>query len=265
MFSMRKTMFLLAFWGMVGTLWAASPFDGTWKIDIDKVQFPVKPQIWAIQNGTYTCSTCDPKINIKADGIDQAAPQGTKDYDTLAVKVVDDKTVVITSKKGGEVVSSEKETVSSDGKIALAEITEYPEASKQPVTVKATLIRVASGPAGSHAFSGSWRLQKADKVSENALTVTYKSSSDGLMMTNPIGESFDVKFDGKDYPIKGVAAGYTISLTKVNDRSIDATEKHDGKIMSVNHMTMSADGKTMTVKSENKVQGSTIIYTATKQ
>jgi hypothetical protein len=259
---MRKAMLLLAVLGLAGLLWAASPFDGTWKIDVNSAQFPEKPQIVVLQNGTFQCSTCDPKINVKADGTDQPVP-GSIVIDTLAVKVVDNKTVETTSKKGGRVVESVKTTVSADGNTVIAEFTNYPEASKQPVAGKETLIRVAAGPSGSHATSGSWRIQKVS-ASENALTFTYKSSPDGMMMSDTIGESYDAKFDGKDCPIKG-ATGYTVSLTKVNDRSIDETYKRDGKIVTVNHLTVSADGKTMSTKSENKVQGTTTAFTCIKQ
>ena len=71
------------------------------------------------------------------------------------------------------------------------------------------------------------------------------------------GESYDVKFDGKDYPVKGPDAARTVSLKKVNDRSIDLTIKRDGKIVGVNHMTVSADGKTLTVKMETKAENRT--------
>jgi hypothetical protein len=261
---MRKAMLLAAVLGLAGSLWAESPFDGTWKIDVKSAQLPEKPEIFLLQNGTYVCSTCDPKINVKADGTDQVV-KGSKDFDTLAVNIVDARTVELTNKKVGKVVGLAKNTVSSDGKTYVADITVYPEASRQPVTLKVTNVRVAAGPAGSHSYSGSWRMQKATDVSENALMVTYKGSSEGLTMSDPIGESFDARFDGKDYPVKGASAGYTVSLTKVNDRSIDMTNKRDGTIVGVDHMTVSADGKTITIKSENKVQGTTSTFTATKQ
>jgi hypothetical protein len=245
--------------------WAAqSPFDGTWKIDLSKIQFPEKPDTWVLQNGSYQCSTCVPKINVKADGTDQPTP-GTKYTDTLAVKVLDDKTVEMTSKKGGKVTETEKNTVSVDGKTITSEFTEYPETSKQPVTGKIMLTRTAAGPAGSHAFSGSWRTQKADAVSDNGLTLTFKSTADGLTTSSPTGEGYDAKFDGKEYPIKGDVAGSTVTLTKVNDHSIDETIKRDGKIVAVNHMTVSADGKMITTKSEDKEHGTTTTWTATKQ
>jgi hypothetical protein len=51
----------------------------------------------------------------------------------------------------------------------------------------------------------------------------------------------------------------------VNDRSIDLTIKRDGKIVSVNHMTVSADGKTLTVKVETTAENRTRWFTFTKQ
>ncbi len=260
---MRKAMLLFAVFGLVGSLWAQSPFDGTWKINLNTVQFPEKPQVLVLQNGTYQCPTCDPKINVKADGTDQPI-KGNKAVDTVAVKILDDKRVEFTDKKAGKVVESSKLIVSADGKTMTIEFTAYPAASKQPFTGKETLVRIAAGPSGSHAVSGSWRTQKL--ASEKALTITIKSSSDGLAMSLPeLGSSYDAKFDGKDYPIKGDPNLTTVSLTKINDRSIDETGKRDGKIVTVSHMTVSADGKTMTIKSENKAQDTTTTFTATKQ
>jgi len=42
--------------------------DGTWKIDLNKAQMDTKPMVYELKDGMYSCSTCDPKISIKADG-----------------------------------------------------------------------------------------------------------------------------------------------------------------------------------------------------
>jgi hypothetical protein len=243
---------------------AESPFAGTWKIDLGKVQFPQKPETWVLQNGRYQCITCVPTIDVKADGTDQPTP-GSPDSDTLAVKVVDDKTVEFTARKGGKVVSTERSAVSADGKTLTTEFTEYPEASKQPITGKGTMARVAPAPPGSHATSGSWRAAKVDALSDNALIVTYVDTADGLAMTAPTGESFDAKFDGRDYPVKGGRVTSTVSLRKVNDRTIEQTTKRDGKVVMVDYMAVSADGKTLTVKSEDREHGTTTTFVAVKQ
>lgn len=243
---------------------ADSPFTGTWKADLGKIQLSDKPEMWVLQAGQYQCTTCVPKIDIKADGTDQLTT-GTKYTDTTAVKVVNDTTVEFTDKKGGRIVSTASEAVSPDGQTLTVEFTSYPETSKQPVTGRQSMTRVAAGPVGSHAISGSWRAAKLDTVSDNGLTITFKSSTNGLIMTAATGESYDAKFDGKDYPIKGDAAGSVVSLKKVSERSIEETTKRDGKVVYVNYMTVSADGKTLTVKSEDKERGTTMAWVANKQ
>jgi hypothetical protein len=259
---MKKS--LLAFLLLPMLAWAEqSLFDGTWKIDLNSAQFAKKPVVLLLQYGVFHCSTCDPQIDVKADGTEQPI-EGSKSVDTMVVKIVNDRTLESTSKKDGKVVSASKSTVTADGKTTTLEFTDYPMASNQPVTGKIIYTRVASGPPGSHLVSGSWRIQKVNQ-SENALILTLKSSADGLMMSRPIGESVDAKFDGKDYPVKGAPAGYTVSLSKQNDRSIVTTTKRDGKVVQVEYITVSADGKSLSINSENKAQDTTTQYTAIKQ
>ena len=242
-------------------MWAQSPFDGTWKVNLGSAQFSDKPDVFALENGRYTCSTCMVKIDVKADGTDQEVP-GAMSYDTLAVKQVSDKAVQLTRKKDGKVVSEATDTVSADGNTLVAEFKEYP-AQGQPVTGKVEMTRVSAGPAGSHAISGSWRTQKVENVSEAGLTLTFKSTADGLTMNNPIGESYDAKFDGKDYPVKGDRAGGTVSLKKMNDSSFEETYKVNGKTVYINQIT--AQGNTLKVTSKNMIRGTTENFTLNTQ
>jgi len=256
--TVKKSLFLILLLPIFA--WAASPFDGTWKIDVNQKVPQSGDSVVVLQNGTFQCISCNPKINIKADGTDQAVPPENKEYDMMAIKAVDDKATETTAKKDGKVVSTTKNTISADGKTSTIEIVNYSESGKQSFAYKLTYSRVAEGPPGSHAISGTWRMQNLNA----ALTVTIRSTPDGLMQSGPTGQSFDAKFDGKDYPVKGAAAGTTISLNKVNERTIDQTTKQNGKIVAVTHMTVSADGKTITVVMENKEQGTTTTLTGTK-
>lgn len=246
--------------------WAQSPIDGTWKVDLDNAQIEEKPTVEVLQNGTYQCLSCDPKINIKADGADQPAPPEWKTYDRVAVKVVDNKTIEIARKKGGRFLLLETVTVSADGRMRTVDSTASanPGAGQAALKFKSTQIRVSAGPAGSHEISGTWRMQKMN-YPQKEMIVTYKSTPNGLMMSWETGASFDAKFDGKDYPVKGGAEGSALSLKKVNDRSIDMINKRDGKIVAVTHITVSADGKTLTMRTEEIQEGGTFTVTATKQ
>lgn len=241
-----------------------NPFNGTWTVDLNNVQFPEKPETWVLQDGRYRCSTCQPAVDVKADGTDQPTP-GARYRDTVAVKVIDDQTVEMTNNKGGTVIGVGRQTVSRDGKTLTTEFTNYPETSSDPVTGKVTVTRVADGPSGSHAISGSWRTDSVDTLSKNGMTFTLKVSADGMMSSFGTGETYDAKFDGKDYPVKGDRAGAMVSLVKRDDHSIDEKVKIGGTLLYVNHMTVSADGKTLTVESEDKERGTKTTWMATKQ
>ncbi len=241
--------------------WAQSLFDGTWKIDASHAQFPQKPDTFVLQKGEYRCSTCVPKITVKADGTDQKVP-GTKEYDTLAVKPVNDKAVQFTQKKDGKVVSESSETVSADGKTLTSEFKEYPPQG-QPFTGKFMMTRISPGPAGSHAISGTWKATKMEDVSQDALTFTFKGTADGLSMKSGTGESYEAKFDDKEYPVNGVRAASTVSLKKVNDNTIEETIKREGKPFIVTRIT--AGGNTLKFVSKDQRRGTTTSFTAHKQ
>ena len=199
---MKKSLFLILILLPI-LAWAAGPFDGTWKIDPSKIQYSgQKPLVLLLQNGVFECTGCDTvAIKAKADGTDQPVV-GSKDIDTISVKIVGDKITDSTAKKGGKVIDTIRNTISADGKTSTIEYTIYPAAGKQPEIYKGIYARVAAGPPGSHAISGSWQ-EKGFVFPEKYLIVTYKSTPNGLVMSNPSGGSFDAKFDGKDYPIKG--------------------------------------------------------------
>src|SRR3984957_11998582 len=77
---------------------AQSAFDGTWKIDMNKAEFPKKPDVYLLQNGMYECNTCAPPVKVKADGQDQPVT-GHPYYDTAAVTVISDHEIEETDKK----------------------------------------------------------------------------------------------------------------------------------------------------------------------
>src|SRR5690348_11141647 len=46
----------------------AASIDGTWKADIDSVQFDQKPDEYLLQAGQYSCKSCVPSYTVPADG-----------------------------------------------------------------------------------------------------------------------------------------------------------------------------------------------------
>ncbi len=259
---MKKLLFLFVLIAPV-LAWAQSPFDGAWKVDLNKSKLPKKPDEYLLQDGMYECKTCKPEIKVKADGQMQAV-SGHPYYDMIKVKVVDDKTVESASTKGGKDASKVTMTVSSDGNTLTSNWTYYGNPSGGPVSGTDTQTRVAKAPAGSHAISGSWREEKADVATADALVFSFKSGGDELSYSTPTGQSYTAKLDGKDAPYMGDPGTTSVSLKRIGD-SIEESDKRDGKVISVAKMTVSKDGKTMTIDVDDKLHGTKATYIAEKQ
>lgn len=243
---------------------AQSAFDGTWKVDMSKVQMPKKPDVLVLQNGMYECKTCVPPVNIKADGQDQSVT-GHPYFDAMAIQVVDAHTIKETDKRGGKVVATSTTTVAPDGKTAHFEFSDSSNTNGAPVTGSGDLRKVAPGPAGSHAVSGSWVTSKLADLSDNATTLTYKVEGGMLSMTTPTGQSYTAKTDGTEAPYKGDPGITTVSVTQAGKMSLVETDKRDGKVIGVIKSTVAADGKTMNVVYEDKLLGRSTSFVAVKQ
>ncbi|MES2326531.1 MAG: hypothetical protein V4499_04270 [Pseudomonadota bacterium] len=241
---------------------AATGIDGTWKADLSSVQINQKPDQMLLKAGQFSCATCTPPLTIAADGALHAV---TRPYsDQISVKVDDDHNVTWTSKKGGRAMGQTKYSVSADGKKLTVSFTDSSIPNAKPVTGSLTETRVADAPAGAHAISGSWKVDKYNNVSDEGLTVTYKLDGDTLHMSSPVGTSYDAKLDGSDAPIKGDVGGTTASVKKLGDNSYQETDKRGGKVVNVTTFTVRSDGK-LNVVGEDKLAGSTIKYTANRQ
>jgi hypothetical protein len=244
---------------------AQSVFDGTWKVDMKKVDFPKKPDVLLLQGGMYACKTCNPPYEIKADGTDQSVT-GHPYYDSVAIKVVNDHAIEETDKKNGKVVSTSTSTVSPDGNTVMFTFSDSSNTNGgPPVTGKGEATRVAKGPAGSNAISGSWRTTKIEGLSDNATSWTYKVSGDEITMTNPTGQSYTAKLNGADAPMKGDPGINSVSAKMKGKDTLEETDKRDGKVISVFKMTVAADGKTAKASVEDKLQNRTTDFDATKQ
>ncbi|APG05222.1 hypothetical protein BJI69_15835 [Luteibacter rhizovicinus DSM 16549] len=225
---------------------AQSAFGGTWKVDISKVQSSTKPTVVTLKGGEYSCN-CTPPITIRADGADHAVT-GHARFDTDAVKIVNDHTIVETAKKNGAVVNTRTTKVAADGKTATFESVSTRESGT--TTVKGTLNRVAAGAAGSHAAAGSWVVGGYQSASEGVTTVTYKVDGDTISMNDPNGESYTARLDGKPVPYKGDPGTDTIAVKMVGS-ALEETAMLAGKTTSIATSTLSADGKTMTTVIHN--------------
>jgi hypothetical protein len=217
-----------------------------------------------LQNGVYECESCVPKIKANADGKDYPIA-GSPYFSSIAVHVLDDRTIEITEKQKEKVVYMEVDKVSPNGDTLRQEVTDLAAPNGEAVVAEETFARISPGPAGASPISGSWLAQKIKFASENGVTVTYRSTPAGLQASRPGGEGYDAKFDGREYPVHGDPTHSTVSLKKVSPNTIVETDRQDGVVHYLVRMTILPDGKTMKVTEMDEERGTKTSYILEKK
>lgn len=252
---MKRLIFATIFLPFLPTLAAAaSPFDGTWVWDFASAQLPDRPDVYVVAQGMYACKSCVPEIAAKTDGADNPVT-GQPYADSIAVSILNPHTVKATYKKGGKVTGIDQMTVSDDGTSLKDDFEDRSEST--PNTIQMLFKRVAAGPPGAHALSGSWQATKFESVSGNATMTTIKVTKDGMSSHDMNGTGYDAKFDGKDYAMTGDIGHTMVSVKLLDERTFEETDKHDGKIDNVFRMTVAPDGKTAQYVVEDRRHGTT--------
>lgn len=109
-------------------------------------------------------------------------------------------------------------------------------------------------------FSGNWKLNLAKSKYDPGPPPTGPNFSKmeaikgGLKYTNdgvnaegkPTHNEFSGQFDGKDNPVTGDPNRDTAALKKIDDYTIEITNKKDGKVTTVTRQVFSKDGTTRT-------------------
>lgn len=122
---------------------------------------------------------------------------------------------------------------------------------------------------------GTWKLREAkSRFSATAVKnriVVYEADENNIKVTvdatdaqgQPMHSTWTGKFDGKDYPVLGDPASTTRSCKKIDDLTLEFTEKKDGKVMIRGRIVVTADGKSRTVAGSGRdSNGSKVKYTA---
>jgi hypothetical protein len=242
---------------------AQSPFDGTWHVDLGKAKLDQKPFTIYLSQGWYHCVSCTPPYDLAADG--QFHPVAGQTFDEESITITDPHTLTLSDRKDGKKIADSTLTVSADGKILTGKVTSYPMNGAGPQNSSGSFKRVGVQPPDVHAVSGNWvALKFAD--TEADLAFTFKANGDEFTMTDPTGDSYTAKFDGVDYPSKSAyGANGMVSLKKIDAHTIEETDKRDGKVFNVQKMTVSPDGKSMTIVAHDPQRDTTSTFVATKK
>ena len=121
-----------------------------------------------------------------------------------------------------------------------------------------TWLAVAQASAGEN-WVGTWKMNAAkSKLGSTAIraqTLTFETTPAGITLTSegtdaqgqPMKGGYTSKFDGKDVPWTGNPMADTASAKKIDDNSYESAWKKGGKVTVRASVSISPDGKTMTV------------------
>jgi hypothetical protein len=217
---------------------AASPWDGTWKLDRNKSHFTgasytyskTADGMWQIKNGPIT-------IAFAPDG----KPYPVLDADhTMIVTLADAHTMKTVNQFKGKTTSTSVDTLSADGN-TLTDVTTGTHEDGSPYTSTESDARSGTG----EGFLGTWTSTK-ESNSTPSVNVIATAADGSVTFIDPTSQfSLTVKLDGT--PAKAVAPqmteGVTFSYKKTSATHLDYTVMLKGNTVVVGYMELAKNGK----------------------
>jgi hypothetical protein len=239
----KRTIWLLPVMILVtGALWAANdPFVGKWKLNPSKSELTDQMKVDAAGPNRYAfdLGSGDPEF-IVVDGTDQPGLFGT----TLSVAAEGPDTWKVVRKKDGHVLVTGIWKLSQDGNTLHDNFT-----ANQANGSTFSLDYIYKRTAGTSGFAGTWE-STTEKVNSAYEIQIQPYEEDGLSFINPAQNAKkNMKFDGKDYAVAGpnVVAGTASSGRRMNDRSVELTDKINSKVTDTQQLQLSPDGRMLTI------------------
>jgi hypothetical protein len=240
MFKRTFELLLVACLG-TGALWAANdPFVGEWKLNPARSKLTDQMKVESVGANKYVFDFGGGSETIVVDGTDQPGNFGS----TLSVTVEGPGTWKVIRKKDGRMLITATWKLSKDGNTLTDDFTGI-----EPNGSTFNLNYVYKRTAGSSGFAGTWE-STSETVNSVFVLQVRPYEGDGLSFIDPSEEETkNVKFDGKDYPNLGpnVVPGSASSVRRVNERTLEMTDKIDGKVMDAQQIELSSDLKTLTM------------------
>jgi hypothetical protein len=232
---------------------ATDPFVGKWRVNPSKSKLYDEMKVEAAGPNRYTFTFGPGQVDtVVADGSDQPALAGT----TLSVTVKGPNSWEVVRKMKGHTLLRAQWTLSEDGKSLNDAFTQYlPDGIvlfSQPLPSGSSLFMpyVYERTAGNSGFPGTWDSDSA-KVSPSIELQILPYEADGLSLKRSDEETAkELKLDGNDHPDldpNGADKDATYSARRVNDHTLEITEKSKARITATRQIELSSDLRTLTV------------------
>ena len=252
---LNRIFHLLLLAGLATSSMAAAnnPFLGKWKVNPSQSKLVDEMKVEVAGTNKYTLTFGPGEVDtIVADGSDQPALNGT----TFSITVKGPNHWELIRKMKGRTLLTADWTLSEDGKTLNDAFTQYLPSGmtlfSQPLPDGSRLLLpyVYARTAGNSGFPGTWDSESA-KVKAGIGLEIQPYEGDGLAFKRSDEEMVKkIKLDGNDYPDldpKGNDKGTAYSGRRVNERSLEITDKSKGETTGIRQIELSTDLKTLTI------------------
>ncbi|HEX8307743.1 MAG TPA: hypothetical protein VF645_04920 [Allosphingosinicella sp.] len=240
----------------------ASPLTGTWVADLGSQQ-GLPTDVYVVSGGTYSCDSCQPRRRYPADGRLRSVPGAPGTSESVAI--VDSRTISTHIVQPG-LVRTTRMRVSSDGRTARYVSIDRRTGIKGPLRTEYVAQRTASGPAGAHAVSGTWRGVRYASVPVALRTTILSDGGDGLGYRTGTGYSYDARYGGGFVPILGpYDGGLSVSVRKVDPYRVVETRRRGSVDVQLRTYTVARDGRRMEIATTDAATGATFKVTARRR
>jgi hypothetical protein len=235
----KRTFQLLLVASLVtSTLRAATdPFVGDWKLNPSESKVVDSMKVESLGGNRYAFDLGGGPERIVADGTDQAGAFGTM----LSVTVEGPDAWKVVRKKDGHMLLTGNWKLSHDGNTLTDNYTEFrPDGSQS--TTNYLFMRTA----GDQGFVGTW--ESTMPMTSSFVLQIRPYEGNGLSFIRSPEDTRNLKLDGKDYRVEGhgVPQNSTSSARRVDERTLEITDKVDGKITRTDRRELSPDLKILT-------------------
>lgn len=236
----RIFCFLLVCCLATSAAWATdNRFVGEWKLNPSRSKLVDQMKVESLGANKYAFDFGGGAETIVVDGTEQPGIGGTQ----LAVSVEGPDAWKVVRKKDGRMFITALWKLSKDGKTLTDDFT-----SVDAGGATSNVVNVYNRRAASSGFAGTW---VSTIQAPPAFVFRIQSyGADGLSFISPSqGTTSNMKLDGKDYPQKGpnLPEGFASSLHRVNEHTLEGTNKLNGKVVVSRRLEISSDNKTLTI------------------
>lgn len=225
---------------LASAAWAADhPMMGDWKLNPQKSRLVDEMKVTSLGGNKYSFDFGSGSAEtIVADGTDQPGIMQT----TFAVTPVSPEQWTVVRKKDGREMIRATWTLGKDGKTLQDDYTQVGDNGQTT-----HLVYHYDRRGGDSGFAGHW-VSTTQQIDTVYVMQVRPFEGDGVSIVLPsAGVTKNVKFDGKDYPNPGSAQHVVSSAQRVNEKTISLTDKIGENVVSTRELSVSEDGKTLTM------------------